>query len=97
MREFFARIRKLQKLPRSHTFKPASTYGFRGSPRSSSRPGAATAPTIEEVRKIERAYMCRIHVKQGLLYFAHTDTPFTHEAGAEHRKKRMQEMLDVCT
>jgi hypothetical protein len=98
MEQFQALMRQLQgaqKAPRSTTFKPAFTCGFRGWPRTMTRPGSIPAPTIDQVRRLERAYMCKLHVKQGLIYF--TDgTPFTHERGHAYRHSVMEEMVAEC-
>lgn len=98
MERFSALMRQLraaQKPPRSTTFKPAFSMGYRGAPRTMTRPGSIPAPTIDQVRRLERAYMCRLHVKGGLIYFK-DGTPFTHERGRAYRHSVMEEMAAEC-
>jgi len=78
-------------------YKPAFSMGYRGASRTISPCGSVAAPTIDQVRKIEQAYMCRIHVRRGLLYFKGTDTAFTPERGLKHRALRMAKLSqEVC-
>lgn len=87
-----AQLRSAQKPARSTTYKPAFSMGFRGAARTMTPPGNIPAPTIDQVRKLEQAYMCRLDVKHGLIYFK-DGTPFTHERGKNYRHEVMQEMV----
>jgi len=64
-------------------FKPrmykSFTSGFR---RTMEAPGRIPAPTLDQVRHIERQYKVRLHVKQGLMYFKSDGQLFTHAEGA---------------
>lgn len=84
-------VQALQRTPRKDTFKPRASHGFRGLPRTLKQ-HFVPAPTIDQVRKLERTYMCRLIVKGGLIYFR-DGTPFTHERGKNYRHEVMQEMV----
>lgn len=86
-------LRAAQRPPRSETYKPAFTCGFRGAPRTMKPLGSIPAPTIDQVRNLERAYMCRLHVRNGLMYFKGTNIAFSHKLGHDHREARMREMM----
>jgi hypothetical protein len=77
-------------------YKPASSYGFRGSPRSSTRCGSVPAPTLDQVRKLEQAYMLRLIVKTGIIYFKSDDTVFDHNSAKARRQEKLQAMIDCC-
>jgi hypothetical protein len=62
--------RKQLKKMRPPRYKPASSVGFRGFPKTETPPGMVAAPTIDQVRRRERKYGQRIHVKNGLMFFA---------------------------
>jgi hypothetical protein len=68
---------KAMKPDRQNTFKPRSSYGFRGSPRVL-KDRFAPAPTIDQVRNLERRYKCKLHVKQGFIYFTNGEL-FSHQ------------------
>lgn len=55
--------------------KPLFTMGYRGFPRRMNRM-PFTAPTIDQVRKIERQHKIRIWVKEGLMYYKGTGKLF---------------------
>lgn len=90
-------IRTMSRPPRSATYKPAFSMGYRGARRSMNPLGRIPAPRIDEVRKLERAYLCKLIVKKGLLYFRNTDIAFTNARGKDHRHAVMQEKLGECT
>lgn len=71
--------RKQLRRLRPPRFKPASSVGFRGMPKTYSRPGSVPAPTIDQVRHRERKYGQRIHVKNGLMFFASDGAMWTKE------------------
>ena len=96
MQDFARKIRAMQRPPRSATYKPAASYGFRGAPRTLTPLGSTPAPTIDQVRNLERAYLCKIHVRQGIMYFRNEDIPFTHEEAEARRTAKLQTMLDEC-
>jgi hypothetical protein len=62
--------KKQLKKMRPPRYKPASSVGFRGFPKTSKYPGNKAAPTLDQVRNCERKYGQRIHVKNGLMFFA---------------------------
>jgi hypothetical protein len=62
--------KKQLKRLRPSRYKSAFSMGFRGTPKTYVRRGAMPAPTIDQVRDRERKYGQRIHVKQGLMFFA---------------------------
>lgn len=94
--DLMRKLRAAQKPPRSTTYKPAFTCGFRGLPRTLKPLGSIPAPTIDQVRKLERAYMCKLTVKRGVIYFRGTDIAFTHDRGKEYRHAAMQEKVHEC-
>jgi hypothetical protein len=80
------RIRMREQGPR---YKPASSSGFRGAPRTSVPCGSVPAPTIDQVRKIELKYGQRLQVRHGLMFFKEGGDMFTqHEA--QKRKEAQQ-------
>lgn len=92
---FQGRIRALRdarKAPRSSTFKPKSSCGHRGAPRYV-KDRFAPAPTIDEVRRLERAYFCKLHVKMGLIYFR-DGVPFSHDEARNRRLDRMGKLYE---
>jgi len=60
---------RAKKIKENNGYKPAFSCGFRGFPRTMTRPGSVTAPTLDQVRHIERNCGQKLHVKSGLLYF----------------------------
>jgi hypothetical protein len=55
--------------------------GYRGWPKTEVRCGGVPAPTMDQVRKKEREYGLKLHVKNGLLFFKSDGVMFTkHEA-----------------
>ena len=90
------KLRAAQRPPRSATYKPASSCGWRGAPRKMEPTGRIPAPTIDQVRRLERAYMCKLTVKQGMIYFRGTDIAFTHDRGKEYRHAAMQDKINEC-
>lgn len=94
--DLMRKLRAAQKPPRSTTYKPAFTCGFRGFPRTLKPLGSISAPTIDQVRNIERAYLCKIHVRNGLMYFKDTEIAFTHDRGHDHRAAVLAEKFDEC-
>ena len=52
-----------------------------GFPRSSQRCGSVPAPTMDQVRKIEREYGQRLRVFQGVMFFKEDSVLFTKEEG----------------
>lgn len=84
-----------KRIQRASMHKPAFSMGHRGFPRTM-RLGKVAAPTIDQVRKLERAYMCKLIVKDGLLYFRDNDNiPFSHEAGRAYRHAVMSNMVEA--
>lgn len=69
--------RRRLKSMRPKRYRPAFTMGYRGLPKTYVRPGAMAAPTIDQVRDRERKYGQRIHVKQGLMFFANDSIMWT--------------------
>ena len=69
----------------------SATSGF---PRSSKPCGSVPAPTLDQVRNIERAYMIKIDVRGGLMYFKHEATLFSHEQGKVRLGVKKQRMFD---
>lgn len=76
--------------------KPASSYGFRGSPRTAVPCGSIPAPTIDQVRRIEQAYMIKIDVHHGIMYFKNEITAFTHEEAKNRRHEQLHTMFAAC-
>lgn len=60
------RTRKTHNEPR---YKKAFSMGFRGFPKGLTPVGGIPAPTIDQVRQLERKYKTRLHAKMGLIYF----------------------------
>lgn len=60
--------RKRVKMLRPKRFKPAFSSGFRGWRKTEERPGRYPAPTIDQVRTLERKHNIRLHVKNGLIF-----------------------------
>lgn len=89
-------LRLARKTPRNQTYKSAFSMGYRGFPRTMTPRGRIKAPTIDQVRRLERAYMCKLHVKDGGLLYFRDGTPFTHERGRAYRYEVMQEKLAEC-
>ena len=87
---------KSLKAKRPKRYKPAFTMGFRGFPKTYKPCGSVPAPTMDQVRRIERAYMTKLHVKLGLLYFKEDGRVFTKEEAAKRRKGKMIEMAESC-
>ena len=87
---------KKMKEMRPKRFKPAFTMGFRGFPKTYQRCGSVPAPTQDQVRTLERAYMTRLHVKLGLLYFKEDGKVFTKEEALKRRNDKMLEMAASC-
>ena len=72
------RVRSRRARRPGPTLYKSAVSGF---PRSSQRCGSVPAPTMDQVRKIERTYGQRLDVKAGLMYFKGEDLLFTqHEA-----------------
>lgn len=71
--------RKQLKQMRPKRFRPAFSMGFRGWPKTENRPGVIAAPTIDQVRYRERKYGQRIHVKNGLMFFASDGVMWTKD------------------
>lgn len=79
--------KELKKL-RPPRFKPAFSMGYRGNPKTETRPGSTPAPTIDQVRNRERKYGQRIHVRNGLMFFAADGVMWTkHEAQIRQQEK----------
>ena len=87
-KEILPTRKQLKKL-RPPRYKAAFSIGFRGYPKSYNRPGAMAAPSLDQVRFIERTYGQKIHVKNGLMFFASDGIMYTsHEAAL---RQSMQE------
>ena len=85
------------KTMRPKRYKPAFTMGFRGFPKTYKPCGSVPAPTMDQVRKLERASMPKLHVKAGgLLYFKEDGRVFTREEAAKRRNGKMIEMAESC-
>ena len=96
MQDMARKMRQVTKqAQRAAMHKPIFSMGFRGYPRVLNV-GHIPAPTLDQVRSLERAYLCKLTVKHGLIYFRGTDIAFTHDRGKEHRHALMQEKLDEC-
>ena len=78
--------RKQLKKLRPPRWKPAFSMGFRGATKTYSRPGGIPAPTIDQVRNRERQYGQRIHVKNGLMFFASDGFMWTKEEAAKRQE-----------
>lgn len=76
--------RKQLKRLRPPRYKSFFTMGYRGWPKTYAKRGARPAPTIDQVRRRERKYGQRIHVKNGLMFFATDSLMWT----AEEAKRR---------
>lgn len=85
--------RKELRALRPPRFKPAFSMGFRGAPKTETRPGSIPAPTIDQVRNRERKYGQRIHVKNGLMFFAADGMMWTKEEAATRLEKSLR---SVC-
>jgi len=75
-------------------FKPVSSSGYRGFPRTFKDRHMTSAPSRDQRRTLERAYMTRLHTKDGLLYFKYDGVLFSHE---EAKKRRYNTMADMHT
>jgi hypothetical protein len=64
-------------------YKPAFSMGFRGFPRTETPLGRTPAPTIDQVRELEKKYKVKLIVKEGLVYFKYGEELFTHERAKE--------------
>jgi hypothetical protein len=84
------------KKMRPPRYKPAFSMGHRGFPKGYKPCGTVPAPTIDQVRKRERAYMTKIHVKQGLMYFAEDGAMFTIPAAKQRRDAKLKAMAKEC-
>ena len=84
--------KKQLKADRPPRYKPLFTCGFRGFPKTYTPIGQARAPTIDEVRTLERSYMCRLDVKQGLIYFREDGKAFSHDEARSRRQARMEKL-----
>lgn len=71
--------RKDLRALRPPRYKPAFSCGYRGWPKTSTPPGSIPAPTIDQVRHLERKYGQKIHVKLGVMYFATDGRMFTRD------------------
>lgn len=71
--------RKMLKRLRPPRYKPCFSIGHRGWPKSEMAPGQAPAPTIDQVRRKEQKYGQKLHVKNGLMFFASDGVMFTNE------------------
>ena len=80
--------RKQLKRMRPPRWKPAFSMGFRGATKTYSRPGGMPAPTIDQVRNRERKYGHRIHVKNGLMFFADDGSMWTKELANQRNKEK---------
>ena len=73
------KVRRIHIRNFNRLYKPAMSTGFRGSPRSSIRPGHIPAPTLDQVRDREIKYNTRLTVKKGLMYFKEDNKLFSQE------------------
>lgn len=69
----------MKKAMRGPTHKAAFSMGYRGTPRLDRPPGSVPAPTIDQVRRREIKYGQKIHVKNGLMFFASDGMMWTRE------------------
>jgi hypothetical protein len=85
--------KKRLKSMRPKRYKPAFTMGFRGFPKTYKPCGSVPAPTIDQVRHIERKYGQRLHVKSGvgpdglggLMFFKTDGVMYTPEEAARRQ------------
>jgi hypothetical protein len=63
---------KHRRIAKPRRYKRAFTCGYRGWPRSHTPPGLWPAPTIDQVRFLERSMGVRLHVKAGDIYIRDT-------------------------
>lgn len=84
--------KKELKAARPPRYKPAFSCGFRGFPKTHTPIGSVPAPTIDQVRKLERTFMCKLVVKQGVIYFREDDKAFSHAEALARRQTRMEEL-----
>lgn len=79
-------LRQSRRAPRSITFKPAFSVGFRGWPRTLEHT-RQPAPTIDQVRNLEQKYGEKLIVAKGLVWFK-DKVPFTHEKAQARQRAR---------
>jgi hypothetical protein len=84
----FMPSRKQLKRMRPKRFKPAFSMGYRGFPKTMTRPGSIDAPTIDQVRNLERKHGQRLHVKHGVLFFKTDGIMFTREEAERRHKEK---------
>jgi hypothetical protein len=82
--------RKQLKKFRPPRYKPAFSMGFRGATKSSTPIGTLPAPTIDQVRNHERKYGQRIHVKNGLMFFAFDGLMWTKDEAERRLEKSLR-------
>lgn len=85
--------RKQLKKLRPPRYKPAFSMGHRGFPKTLRRPGHKAAPTIDEVRHRERKYGQKIHIKEGLMFFASDGIMWTKE---EAQRRFERQYRSIC-
>lgn len=71
--------RKQLKRLRPTRYKPAFSMGYRGTPKQFEAPGQTPAPTIDQVRRLERKYGQKLHVRLGVMHFASDGVLFDKE------------------
>lgn len=77
------------KLDKGRMYKSA-TSGF---PRSSKPCGSVPAPTIDQVRQLEQAYMLKLDVHHGIIYFKEDQTVFSKDEAAKRRGNTYKDMF----
>lgn len=72
--------RKQLKRLRPKRTKPFAHHGYRGLPKNEmGTVGAIPAPTIDQVRNLERKYGQKLHVRLGVIHFASDGVLFDKE------------------
>lgn len=76
-------------------YKPAFTCGFRGFPRMSYPPGMTPAPTLDQVRRLERKYSTKLVVHRGLIFFKQGGDMFTKDIAAKRKAVKLSGMINT--
>jgi len=90
------RATKPGKRKKFFKYKPAFTCGFRGFPRTEIPLGITPAPTIDQVRRLERKYKTKLIVKLGLIYFKKDGEMFTKTVAIK-RLNDIEVATGMCT
>ena len=77
--------KQLRKL-RPPRYKPAFSCGYRGWPKTTTPCGSIPAPTMDQVRDRERYFGLKIHVKNGLMFFASDGRMWTRDEATKRQE-----------